>query len=330
MIRPLIAAFALLVAAPPAQAATLPATPDTLAAQLKLVLPGDTVALAAGDYRLALKDRAWPADKPITIDARAATGQGWALVRVAGVNLLGGTLRPVCTVGVACYNAALDVQGGADIRANGLMLQGPEAADGYGVRFRASQRVSVTASQFYSFKTALIFDHTDGFQALTSRFSRMRSDGIDVAQSWHGLVEGNAFDGTRITGPEHPDAVQLWSRPDAAPTAHIIVRRNKAFGDTQGFSGFNHQRLNSAGVLVDDGGFDDILIEWNTVVGGFPQGIDLTDARASTIRNNSVETLPGAKYQAKINVVGGSVTTCGNTTGPGAGRKALADPPCGP
>ena len=87
---------------------------------------------------------------------------------------------------------------------------------------------------------------------------------------------------------------------------------------------FNHTRDG-----VNDGGFDRILIENNEFNVAFPNGIGLTDGRASIIRNNRVETYPGAQFRAGIAIRGdGDVQRCGNVVKAGAGKPGETDRPC--
>jgi hypothetical protein len=122
---------------------------------------------------------------------------------------------------------------------------------------------------------------------------------------------------------EHPDCVQLWSRPDAPPTSDIVIRFNRAYGPTQGFSGFNHVRNG-----VDDGGFDRITIEGNAVDGAFPQAISLMSGRDSAVRNNRVATYPDAPFRASSTPARGRALRQHRRAG--AGKAGVTDPPCAP
>jgi len=150
----------------------------------------------------------------------------------------------------------------------------------------------------------------------------MRADGMDIALSREGVIEGNHCWGTVIRTDEHPDCIQMWSRPNAAPTSDMLIRKNRAEGDTQGISLFNHVRNG-----VDDGGFDRIVIEDNDVQVSASQAIAIYDGRASIVRNNHVRTLPRARYRASINLRG-EVERCGNTVEGGAGKPGVFDVRC--
>jgi hypothetical protein len=145
-----------------------------------------------------------------------------------------------------------------------------------------------------------------------------------VAQGWRGRIEGNVCDAFRPLNGEHPDCVQLWSRPDAAPTSDIVIRGNRAYGPTQGFSGFNHVRNG-----VDDGGFDRITDRGQYRRRGLPAG-DLADERPRLGgAQQSRGHLPDAPFRASINT-GPGVARCGNTVAPGAGKAGVTEAPCAP
>lgn len=323
----------LLTWAQSAHAATLTATPATLDAVLAQAQGGDTVVLGAQAYPgpILLRDRAFA--PPLTLDARGATVTNGAFRNVSGVRVIGGTWLNGCTT-FPCYKVALAFYGGGGVAVMDARAIGPEesrpgfmavAADGAGLRFDGVSGAEVSGSSFAGFKTGLTFSETSDFKAIGNHFTRMRSDGIDVALSRRGLIEGNVCDATRILTVEHPDCVQMWSRPTAPPTADITIRRNKAVGETQCFSGFNHVRDG-----VDDGGFDRITVEGNICAGGDPQGIGLYAVRGLVLKNNTVSTLAGSEFQTKINLGPDTTVTlrCGNVVEPGAGRKGVVDPPC--
>jgi hypothetical protein len=178
--------LALLCALPGAAlAAVLPATPATVEAVLKAAQPGDTITMASGVYgRTGLRDRTFA--PRLTIQAAGATLTGWGMSNVAGLNLIGGTLRPVCPA-LPCYNAAFDVYGGGDMLFTGQAVSGPDVGvDGYGLRVRQARGVTIEKGVFSGFKVGLVFDHASDFAVTANHFTLNRADGIDVAQGWRG------------------------------------------------------------------------------------------------------------------------------------------------
>jgi parallel beta-helix repeat protein len=318
-----------------AAASTRQATPQTLPAVLAAARPGDTIELAPGQYaNLALVNRRFA--PVLTIDARRARIVGAAFKAIDGVTLQGGTYflpapRPHPRSGAPAYGSAVRMDGVQNIKIVDAEFIGPAHVEGplrtpfgegYGVRVLGVKGLEVTKSRFRGFRAGIAIKSADGFRLADNTFSDMRSDGMDAAESRHGLIEGNECKETRVRDGEHPDCIQLWSRPTSPPTADIVIRRNRIEGGTQGIGLFNHVRKG-----VDDGGFDRILIEDNEISVSRANGIALYAARDSVVRNNKVRTLRDAKYIAKIKLVG-DVKRCGNTVAGALGRPGLEDPPC--
>lgn len=306
-------------------------TPATINQALNAARDGDVLVLGPGVYKsLFLRERRFAT--PIIIDAKAATIAGIRLREVEGVTFRGGTFQlPPDSATRSNGGRALSIESSKRIRVEGASFVGPGATStaeggafgmGYGIKVLSSSDVEVRNNRFQGLRSGVSVTLSQDFVVAGNTFKWMRSDGIDVARSRKGLVEGNACSDTRILEKEHPDCIQLWSRPDVAPTADIVVRGNRAEGGTQGIGAFNHVRDG-----VNDGGFDRILIEDNIINVSRPNGITLNDARGSIVRNNRVTTLPGAKWRARIRV-NGDIVRCGNTVAPYAGKPAENDPKC--
>lgn len=329
----MLLAFSFTVAGCHARAATLSATPATLNAAWAKARGGDVLVLKGEFTTVVLNNRQF---KPsLVIDATDATLVSWKIKGVSGLHFKGGVAKPLGGYNVKrdrdLWGAALDFSQVENILIERMKFQGPDTpranvtgnpADGYGGNFRFGSDVEVRDSQFASLKAGMVFGQIDGFKAQRNTFRGMRSDGIDVANSWNGLIEGNDFRDSRKRDAEHPDAVQMWSRPKAKPTSDIVIRNNTIMGDTQGISGFNHVRDG-----VDDGGFDRITITDNDIEVNYAHAIAVVDGREVIIRNNHVRTLPGARTRASINV-GRSPGALrqGNIVEAGAGKPADNDP----
>lgn len=317
-----------------ASAATLAATPTTLEGALARAKPGDTVVLGDGNYRgLRIVGRTF--EPALTIEARAARVTGVELRDVKGVTLRGGqyhlpapvkhprngslvfgqTIRVDASQGVKVIDA--DVLGPGVLEANGPF------GDGYGVFVVRSSGIEVVSSRFRGFKTGIVLSKVDGFTMRANVFRAMRSDGIQIGEGRRGLIEDNDCGATRIRDIEHPDCIQLWSRPTSPPTADIVIRRNRAVGTMQGVFLGNKVREG-----VDDGGFDRITIEDNILDVGYPNGIAIEDGRNSVVRNNKVTTIAGARWRASINLKRGDAKRCGNSVQAAAGRPSMQDDAC--
>lgn len=316
----------------PVAAAQLTATPENFASVLARAQGGDILILKGVFTAVKLKGRRF--ERPLIIDASAATLVAWKIDDVSGLSIKGGVAKPTSKFepkrNAVIHGSALAFNNVSRIRLESMRFQGPEApvtdglnpADGYGAYFRYASDIDVVDCEFRSFKSAALFGQTDRFKLQRSTFRAMRSDGVNVANSWNGLIENNDFRETNRTNKEHPDAIQMWSRPKAKPTSDIVIRGNTVVGSTQGITGFNHVRDG-----VDDGGFDRILIVDNDVQVGFAQAIAVGSGRDIKVMNNRVRTLPGAAYRASINVSHspGAVRS-GNIVEPGAGKRGDSDP----
>ncbi len=335
MIRAFAAFVSFAAFATPLAAASLNADPRTLDQVFARAKGGDTIMLAPGDYAsVRLVGRRFaPA---LTLDASKARFTGLELRGVDGLSIRGGQyLLPAAIkhprTGQPVFGSAIRMDNVRSIAIDAARFQGPggDKADspfgeGYGVFVLRGADVIIEAGAFSGFKTGVVLSRIEGFRLARNRFALMRSDGIQVAESRKGLIEGNTCGETRIRDQEHPDCIQLWSRPTSPPTADVVIRGNRANGKMQGIFMGNHIRNG-----VDDGGFDRILIENNELTVGFPHGIALGSSRDSTVRNNKVETLAGARWRASINI-GSDVRRCGNTVAAAAGRPAVVDKPCEP
>jgi hypothetical protein len=321
----------------------------TIAALLAQAKPGDTVVLPAGEY--ADETITGLSFSPaVTLDARGAKATTIVFKDVTGLHVLGGTWFNAIgeTWAGRTWATAINCERCQDVSFEGAIVTGPppEAPGrefaGYGISFLSSDHVAVTHSKFTGFRMGLGFSLTADFVATSNDFGFMTSDGIDVGQGWRGRIEDNTFHDTHIIAKEHPDGIQMWSRPDQPPTSDIVIRRNLVTGDSQGISGFDARHRFPAGYRLADGrvldrpedipgvGFDRIVIEDNEVAVGQPDGISLVNGRASVIRNNHVRTQEGSGYWARFMIKpdDGGVRHCGNVADPGAGKPGWSDGRC--
>ena len=219
----------LLGLAAPAAAATV-ATPATLAVVLANAAPGDTIQLAPGSYApLVVRDRHW--SPPVTVDATAAQLRGVRLTEVSGLTWHGGTFD------------------GGDVERNGFAVQ-------------HGDHLVIDGATFHHFvRNGIGVGNLDDARITNNVMTDMGSDGIDIALSHRIVADHNRCSDFYPTPGAHPDCIQLWSRPEVAPTADITISNNEAIGNMQGFTAFNHARPDATGKVVDDGGFDRIIVE---------------------------------------------------------------------
>jgi hypothetical protein len=296
------------------------------------------IVLAPGRYAdVRLRGRRFRPN--LVIDAHAAVLADWRINDFEGLEIQGGqfalgptTISPRSQQPVEDKEAvfsnvrSIKISG---VEFIGHAQQSDAEADiaygeGYGVYVVGGGDITVENSRFEGLRIGLAMTRVDGFKVSGNSFTGMAADGMDFAQSRNGVIERNDCGGNVKREGQHPDCIQMWSRPPAAPVADIIIRQNHVTGHSQGISLFNHVRNG-----VDDGGFDRITIEDNDLTLGFPNGIALANGRSSIVRNNRVHTLQDAKFQTMIRIKDGKdMLRCGNVIGPGGGRAAIVDPPC--
>lgn len=222
-----------------------------------------------------------------------------------------------------------------------------------GVIVSASKNVTIQGASFAGHSRSIIWSKASNFALLDSAFSGMTVDAVDVALSHVGILKNLTISGTNQVDPlAHCDGIQLWSRATDIPTGDITIEDVDIASKSQGVSAFNHMRsylkgtrvydrakgmyrILAADEILDDGGFDRLVWRRIKVLGGYPQGINMSDARNSVLENCHVHTLSGSPYQARIAV--GTRTTltsfCGNSyaayTAPGGGlKRGWSQPAC--
>nr|WP_295663381.1 right-handed parallel beta-helix repeat-containing protein [Polymorphobacter sp.] len=258
-------------------AATTTATPETAKAVIDAARGGDTIKLAPGDYApIRIDKHNW--SPQLTIDASAAQLAQVAFNNVTGVVWHGGTFD------------------GKDQTHTGWSAG-------------TSDHVTLDGATFRHFtRNGIVLGKVSDARITNNIIADSGSDGIDVAESRRVVIDGNECRDTAPTPGAHPDCIQLWSRPTSPPVADITITNNKASGDTQGITMFNHVRGG-----VDDGGFDRVRVENNTISVKQWHGIAMYSCRECVIRNNRVDTIPNGKIKAWIkSVASDDVKACGN------------------
>jgi hypothetical protein len=316
-------------------ARTRAANPETLQHVFAEARAGDMIVLAQGRY-VAVRLSGRRFTPAITLDATNAQFTVLTLRNIEGLTVRGGVFGigdPVIhpRTGKPVFGQALRMDDARDVTVIGGRFTGPGGGkegdpfgEGHGVFVTRGSGIRVQDSTFTGFASGIAMSKVDGFRVSGNRFQYMRSDGVQVGEGRRGLIEKNHCRATRIRSTEHPDCIQLWSRPTTDPTSDVIIRGNVIEGLTQGIGLFSKLGDES------NGGFDRITIENNTLQVGYPQAIALYEGRDSIVRNNSVSTFPGTRWRATINLIGGNTQRCGNSVGPANGKGAEIDPPCKP
>jgi len=272
----------------------LTATPVTMPATIAKAAPGDVVTLSTGDYgAVSVINR-----KGLTIDASKARLTSLRIANSSDVEWQGGVLsapREQAT--------GVTIDGSTRIRVAGMLLSGP--------------RVGISAVR------------GDNYEIVGNRCDGIRSDCINLTIVHHVRVIGNQcfnFDpipavydkeGKLITDGDHPDCVQAWSAPNTFALHDIQVIGNVGYGYMQGSFFGNASPL----------GFDRVIMRDNDMTIGAHQGISITNARNSVLRDNSVRATPGARLQGGNRglvypwvTATGDVVACGNVVAAQASR----------
>lgn len=267
---------------------------DPLSRRIAQAKPGEVISVKVGDYgRVTLKNLNFP--KSIRVNATGSTFAGIVIWGSTGIEWVGGT-----------------VSNSAD--------------KSYGVHIRESRDITVKGLTVMNATRGMVIDRGEGINIIGNTLTKLRSDGIDVALSHRVLVDGNScrdfspnpavYDasGRLIRDGDHPDCIQAWSRPTAPATSDVTVTNNSAEGRMQGIFFGNHIRDG-----VDDGGFDRVVIRNNRINVGFGNGIVIGNSRGGVVRDNIVDTTPGAmlpnkpiRVKAVIRVQGTDNLVCGN------------------
>lgn len=268
-------------------------TPANLAATLARARGGERIVLTPGDYGAVM----FPARRfarPLLIDASRATFTGLTLRGVSGVTIRGARISSPRsqTFGIAIVDAR-------DIRIESARISGARVA------------ISIVLSQ--------------DIAAIGNDFAGTRSDGVNIAASQRVRVERNSCtgfdpvpaiyspDGKLVQDGDHPDCIQGWSIVGRPPTADVTIVGNRGVGFMQGIFFGN----------PGQGGYDRLVVRDNRFRLSAFNGIVITGARDADIRDNVVETEPGAKmhnYPFKpvtswIRLDGRNVQACGNVVG---------------
>ncbi|QXQ06081.1 right-handed parallel beta-helix repeat-containing protein [Sphingosinicellaceae bacterium] len=266
MFRQLLAATLLIPAAVQA-APQLTATPATLASVIASATDGATITVTGTHDIVTIAGRKF--SPPLVL--RGGSFAGLVLRDVDGVTLLETTIT------------------------------GSPAKNSYGISVVKSANIRIEKVQIGGAHRGIVFNTVTDFAVVKSRFDGLGSDGIDIALSHRGVIADNVMlnfnptppiyaDGKLVKDGDHPDGIQMWSRPPGLPVSDITITGNNITGDVQCIFGGNHVRNG-----VDDGGFDRIVIEHNICRNRLGRGITLSNARASRIRFNDAAAIPGSR-----------------------------------
>ncbi|MEI6418054.1 MAG: PEP-CTERM sorting domain-containing protein [Sphingomonadales bacterium] len=267
------------------------ATAATLQSVLKQLRPGDTLALSGTFAETQIRDRDFGG---VLIDARAASFAGGLVLRnVHNVTFHGGTYGSALQN--LRNNQTIDVFDSSHISFRHAKVIGNADGNGTGLLFRRSSFVTVRDSNFTGHRAALGLTTTTDSLLMRNKFSNMSSDGINIADSHRVVASFNQCSSFVPSPGAHPDCIQLWSVAGNARQSDLALLNNTAWGDMQGFTSFN----------ASAGGAERILMAGNLAAITFPQGIACYTCFDSQFLDNTLVALPGARWRASLNLVGG-------------------------
>lgn len=280
-----------------AGATTVTATAATLKAAFANARSGDTITLSGTFAGATLRSMTF--SKPLTIDARNAVFTNTLKIYdVTGLTILGGHFGSTTTA----FTGA-SVLGGSRITFTAPVVVG-DRTKSHGIDFSGTTKVVVDGGSFSGLRSAVALTQVTGGTISNNTSVASTSDGFDIAGSHNISITGNSCSGTAILPGAHPDCVQLWSLDGQPPQSDISVRNNTATGDTQGFTSFN----------AKDGGGLRIQMINNRVDISYTQGIACYECVDSVFSRNVVTTQAGARWQARMNIIGGSGNTITNNS----------------
>lgn len=294
-----------------ANAAILRADPSNLAAVFASAKNGDTIRATGKFGPVWLTNRSFTTR--VTLDATNAVFANTLTVQdVTGLVIVGGTFgsrtAPMRALRAVIVKSSNDVRfQTSNFVGNGLTAFGRA---NHGMLVRQSRNVQVVDANFSNLHTGLGVMSSSRVKVENSRFSQMTSDGININDSHHVTASANRCIGTIVSRGAHPDCIQLWSLRGQPVQSDIALLGNYARGATQGFASFNGS----------DGGGLRISMIGNIVDTSYPQGIACYSCIDSIFQDNILTTLPGSRYQTRMNIGGGGNNLIVNNSIGGYGK----------
>lgn len=288
-----------------ANAAILNANPANLLSVFASAKDGDTIVAEGTFGSLALQNRAFTTR--VTLDATRATfADTLTIQNVSGLNVLRGTFGSKTAALRSLRAVAITNSTGVKFQNSLFLGNGATAGSSasFGMTITLSKHVQISAGHFESFRLGIGVNTSNNVKIDSSKFVKMTSDGINIANSHFVTATANTCSGTVPHAGAHPDCIQLWSMAGNPVQSNILLQRNIARGATQGFASFN---------AADGGGLRISMIN-NIVETSYPQGIACYSCVDSIFTGNTVSTLPGAMYRTSINIVGGANNIIANNS----------------
>jgi len=283
----------LLLSAWSAEAKTYTVTATTFKSVFAKVASGDTILLKGNFGSATLKSRIFTT--AVTIDARAATFAG--TLRYSGVT--GVTVLGCKYDSTTATVTGIAISGGSRITLTNPVVVGNRGKS-HGIDVTSATNVSITGGTFTGLRAGVSFTGVTGGVLSGNKSLASTSDGFDIAGSRNISITGNSCSGTVASAGAHPDCVQLWNVAGRPTQSDITISGNTATGATQGFTSF------------DDG--NRIKMTNNRVDITYTQAIACYSCTNGVFTDNVITTQKGARWVARVNIIGGSNNTVANNS----------------
>ncbi len=287
-------------------AATLPATPATLQAQIAAAKGGDTIACAAGSYgALALQGKAW--SPPLTISGPCVFS-GVDLRKVQGLSLVGVEIAgPAGKTAAMLYPVFFD--GVSQVRVDGAKVHTDPANAWAGMRVQNSNDVTITRTEHWGSATAISWADMRGFEVSAGDFHDLQSDAISGAGGINVKILGNSCTRFKPVAGDHPDCVQFWNTK-GTPNQGVLIQDNR-YVRGPGDTGTTAQGVFFEGQINDSPRSRDVVIAGNVALGSMYNGIAASGTDGLVIKDNLVAGFPDMQSWIRWNDVT-SVSLTGN------------------
>lgn len=203
---------------------------------------------------------------------------------------------------------AILVRGSRGVTLDNLDVRGVMTAPGSphrtAVVIRRSQDIVIRKSQFSHSTHAITLLDVTNATISDSFFHDLEIDGVRGGKVQNLLIQGNAFTNFHPADGDHPDAIQLWTRNETAPSRDIVIRHNVVLrGNGKPTQGI---------FLRDTNGlkFRNVEIVHNTLVGTMYAGIAVDGFENLLIRDNVL--VPDMPYLTRIHIEAGKNAVVAN------------------
>lgn len=279
------------------------ATQATADAMLAKAQPGDTIVFQGLIDGWQPAGRAFSA--PTTFDFRQAVISDFYAGGFENVVMLGGAVK----IGQR-NNTGMRIENSKRLRLSGFQVDGSTAkagGDGTGFWLNGGEDIIAELMTIKGAPNAVRAFSITGLILRRLDINDTVSDAIHCADCPALLIEDNRLVGFNPLPLDHPDGIQLRRTPGKPVVVGVTIQRNLIQGMAQLIF-----------VARDDGvtdglSYKDLLIAYNDLLGGFPNGI-MVDGGATNARvvGNHLKTMSGAPQGQSVINCGPAIVRTGN------------------